>query len=154
MGSLHPFLDRNGAKTIPYRAAHAFMAYIWNKPPLPRPHCRKQPLESYSPATSRVVSTPMGMTKLECPLQVVGCLLVDGRLNTPEGSFSLVSVYPPILPATPDVEDEFYENLATTILTIPSSERLVILGDFNARVGADNDSWPSCLGPFGVRKMN
>ena len=35
MGSLHPFLDRNGAKTIPYRAAHAFMAYIWNKPPPP-----------------------------------------------------------------------------------------------------------------------
>lgn len=96
----------------------------------------------------------MGMTKLECPLEVVGCLLVDERLNTPEGSFSLVSVYPPILSATPDVEYEFYENLATTILTIPSSERLVLLGDFNARVGADNDSWPSCLGPFGVRKMN
>lgn len=133
MGSLHPFLDRNGAKTIPYRAAHAFMAYIWNKPPTP---------------------SQMGMAKRECTLQVVGCWLVDGRLNTPEGSFSLVSVFPPILSATPDAEDEFYENRATTILTIPSSERLVLLGDFNARVGADNDSWPSCLGPFGIAKMN
>ena len=123
-------------------------------PPPPRPHCRKQPLESYSTATSRVVSTPMGMTKLGCPLQVVGCLLVDGRLNAPEGSFSLVSVYLPILSATPDAEDEFYENLSSTILTIPSSEQFVLLGDFNARVGADNYSWPSCLGPFGVRKMN
>ena len=133
MGSLHPFLDRNGAKTIPYRAAHAFMAYIWNKPPPP---------------------SQMGMAKRECTLQVVGCWLVDGRLNTPEGSFSLVSVFPPILSATPDAEDEFYENRATTILTIPSSERLVLLGDFNARVGADNDSWPSCLGPCGIAKMN
>ena len=53
-------------------------------------------------AASRVVSTPMGMAKLECPLQVVGCWLVDGRLNTPKGSFSLVSVYLPILSATPD----------------------------------------------------
>ena len=79
---------------------------------------------------------------------------MDGRLNTPEGSFSLVSVFPPILSATPDAEDEFYENRATTILTIPSSERLVLLGDFNPRVGADNDSWPSCLGPFGIAKMN
>ena len=127
---------------------------IYGISPPPLSHCRKQPLESYSTATSRVVSTPMGMTKLEYPLQVVGCLLVDGRLNTPEGSFSLVSVYPPILSATPDAEDEFYENLATTILTIPSSERLVLLGDFNARVGADNDSWPSCLGPCGIAKMN
>ena len=33
-------------------------------------------------AASRVVSTPMGMAKLACPLQVVGCWLVDGR--TPE----------------------------------------------------------------------
>jgi len=96
----------------------------------------------------------MGMAKLECPLQVVGCWWVDGHLNTPEGSFSLVSVYPPILSATPDAEDEFYENLASTILTIPSSEQLVLLGDFNAKVGVDNDSWPSCLGPFGVGKMN
>ena len=77
---------------------------------------------------------------------------MDGRLNTPEGSFSLVSVFPPKLSATPDAEDEFFR--ATTILTIPSSERLVLLGDFNARVGADNDSWPSCLGPFGIAKMN
>ena len=133
---------------------HVPLWLIYGISPPPLSHCRKEPLESYSTATSRVVSTPMGMTKLECPLQVVGCLLVDGRLNTPEGSFSLVSVYPPILSATPDAEDEFYENLATTILTIPSSERLVLLGDFNARVGADNDSWPSCLGPCGIAKMN
>ena len=97
---------------------------------------------------------PLWLAKRECTLQVVGCWLVDGRLNTPEGSFSLVSVFPPILSATPDAEDEFYENRATTILTIPSSERLVLLRDFNARVGADNDSWPSCLGPFGIAKMN
>ena len=43
MGSLHPFLDRNGAKTIPYRAAHAFMAYIWNKAPLPPPTVGSNP---------------------------------------------------------------------------------------------------------------
>ena len=30
-GSLHSFLDRNGVKTIPYRAAHTFMACIWKK---------------------------------------------------------------------------------------------------------------------------
>ena len=85
-----------------------------------------------------------------------GCRLLVGGWTPehPEGSCSLVSVYLPILSATPDAEDEFYENLATTILTIPSSERLVLLGDFNARVGADNDSWPSCLGPCGIAKMN
>ena len=28
------------------------------------------------------------------------------------------------------------------------------MGDFNARVGTDQDSWPSCLGQFGVGKTN
>ena len=36
----------------------------------------------------------------------------------------------------------------------PSTEQLILLGDFNARVGADCDSWPSRLGPFEVGKMN
>ena len=78
--------------------------------------------------------------------------LLTLRLNTTEGSVTLVSVYAPTLSATSDVKDEFYESLATTIRNIPSTEQLVLLGDFNARVGADNNSWPSCLGPFGVGK--
>ena len=75
------------------------------------------------------------------------------RLNT-EGPFTLVSVYAPTLAATQETKDEFYENLSSTIESIPSSEQLALLGDFNARVGADQDSSQSCLGPFGVRKMN
>ena len=75
-------------------------------------------------------------------------------LNTTKGPVTLVSVYAPMLSATPDAKDEFYENLASTIRNIPSTEQLVLLGNFNARVGADNNSWPSCLGPFGVGKMN
>ena len=80
--------------------------------------------------------------------------LLNLCLNTTKGPVTLVSVYAPMLSATPDAKDEFYENLASTIRNIPSTEQLVLLGDFNARVGADNDSWPSCLGLFGVGKMN
>lgn len=35
-----------------------------------------------------------------------------------------------------------------------SKEYLLLLGNFNARVGLDHDSWPSCLGRFGVCKIN
>ena len=55
---------------------------------------------------------------------------------------------------TSDTKDEFYENLAAIISSVPNSEQLVLLGDFNARVGADHDTWPSCLGQFGVGKMD
>lgn len=30
----------------------------------------------------------------------------------------------------------------------------LILGDLNVRVGADQDSWPSCLGQNGVGKLD
>ena len=71
--------------------------------------------------------------------------LLTLRLNSTTGPVTLISVYAPTLSATPDTKDMFYENLASIIRNIPSKEQ-VVLGDFNARVGADHDSWPSCLG--------
>ena len=80
--------------------------------------------------------------------------LLTFRLNSTEGPITLVSVYALTLSATSDAKDEFYEKLASIIRSIASTEQLIILGDFNARVGADCDSWPSCLGSFGVGKLN
>lgn len=36
------------------------------------------------------------------------------------------------------IKDDFYSQLDTFIRGIPQQEDLVILGDFNARVGSDN----------------
>ena len=80
--------------------------------------------------------------------------LMTLHLNTTEGPATLVSVYAPTLSASSEAKDEFYENLSSTLSNIPSTEQLFLLGDFNARVGADITSWPSCLGHFGVGKMN
>lgn len=51
---------------------------------------------------------------------------------------TLVSVYGPTLAATQETKDEFYESLATAVKSGPISEQLALLGDFNARVGADS----------------
>ena len=67
------------------------------------------------------------------------CLLTL-RLNPTTGQVTLISVYAPTLSATPDTKDIFYENLASTIRNIPSKKQVVILGDFNARAGADHNS--------------
>ena len=80
--------------------------------------------------------------------------LLSLRLHTSTGLVNLISVYAPTLGATNDTKDEFYDQLDSFISRIPKEEQLILLGDFNARVGADCDSWPSCLGKFGVGKMN
>ncbi|XP_066294596.1 craniofacial development protein 2-like [Branchiostoma lanceolatum] len=41
--------------------------------------------------------------------------LLSLRLNTTKGPITLVSVYAPTLAATPEVKDEFYENLTATM---------------------------------------
>ena len=76
--------------------------------------------------------------------------LLTLRLNSTTGTVTIISVYAPTLFAAPDTKDMFYENLAAIIRNIPSKEQVVVLGDFNARVGADHDSWPSCLAQLGV----
>ncbi|XP_076443949.1 uncharacterized protein LOC143282234 [Babylonia areolata] len=48
----------------------------------------------------------------------------------------------------------FYDDLSAAIRRIPDRELLFIAGDFNARVGVDHNSWPTCLGQFGTGKMN
>ncbi|XP_061910695.1 craniofacial development protein 2-like [Entelurus aequoreus] len=80
--------------------------------------------------------------------------LLSLRLHTTTGPVNLISVYAPTLSATRDTKDEFYSQLDALIDRIPKEEHLILLGDFNARVGTDHDSWPSCLGKFGVGKMN
>ncbi|XP_072171826.1 craniofacial development protein 2-like [Diadema setosum] len=76
------------------------------------------------------------------------------RLQTSDGPVTLVSAYTPTLPSTPEAKDEFYTNLSDILRNIPDNEHLVHLGDFNARVGADHDSWPSYLGYFDVGRIN
>ena len=57
-------------------------------------------------------------------------------------------------PVTIEATDAFYEALDEAVNRTPSTERLFLLGDFDARVGADHNAWPSCLGSHGTGKMN
>ncbi|XP_076036403.1 uncharacterized protein LOC143022188 [Oratosquilla oratoria] len=72
----------------------------------------------------------------------------------PPSKVNVLSIYAPILSSPAETKDEFYEELETTIREIPATEQLYLLGDFNVRVGADQESWPHSIGPFGVGKLN
>lgn len=60
-------------------------------------------------------------------------------LNTAENPVTSASVYASKRSAALDGKNEFYENLAAIIRSIPSKEQIVLLADFNARVGAYQD---------------
>jgi len=62
------------------------------------------------------------------------------HLQTSDGPGTLISVYTPTLTSTAEAKDKFYRNLSEVVKNTPPKEHLIILGDYNARVGADHDA--------------
>ncbi|VDL86526.1 unnamed protein product [Schistocephalus solidus] len=51
-------------------------------------------------------------------------------------------------------KNKFYENLHALLATVPKVDTLLVLGDFNARVGTDHAAWQGVLGPQGLGGCN
>ena len=67
---------------------------------------------------------------------------------------TLFSVYAPTLLADPADKDIFYSDLRRLLTNTPEDDKVLILGDFNARVGKDSEAWQGVLGRHGVGNCN
>ena len=67
---------------------------------------------------------------------------------------TIISAYAPTLTSLDDAKEQFHEQFDQVIRSTPPSDKLVILGDFNARVGRNYSSWEGVLGRHGVGKIN
>ncbi|BHF81429.1 hypothetical protein SprV_0702455900 [Sparganum proliferum] len=52
------------------------------------------------------------------------------------------------------LRDKFYEDLHALLATVLKADKLIVLSDFNARVGTDHTAWREVLGPHGLRGSN
>ena len=59
---------------------------------------------------------------------------------------TFVSAYAPTMTNTDEVKERFYEDLQQILAKVPLKDDIVLLGDFNARVGNDTQAWPKVLG--------
>ena len=67
---------------------------------------------------------------------------------------TLISAYAPTLDADDERKEEFYEALDRTMVSIAKDDKVILLGDFNARVGRADHIWPRVIGKQGMGKMN
>ncbi|KAI8519286.1 hypothetical protein Bbelb_025430 [Branchiostoma belcheri] len=67
---------------------------------------------------------------------------------------TVISVYAPTLVSSEEVKEKFYEDLDSLVKETPVEDKLILLGDFNTRVGTDYSNWKGILGPHGTGKMN
>ena len=96
------------------------------------------------------------MSKLAGPPKGVNDRLMTLRLPLSHGKkfASLVSAYAPTMTNPDEVKDKFYEDLNRVIAAVPKADKLILLGDFNARVGSDSTAWEGVIGKHGVGKCN
>ncbi|BHF80951.1 hypothetical protein SprV_0702408000 [Sparganum proliferum] len=77
------------------------------------------------------------------------------RLPLRGGKFaSIIRAYAPPMTNPDTARDKFYEDLHTLLTTVSKAGKLIVLGDFNARVGTDHAAWREVLGPHGLRGSN
>ena len=62
-------------------------------------------------------------------------------------------MYAPTMTHPEENKEALYNQLASVPSGIPRTDKLLLIGDFNARIGIDNDKWPLVMGkrPAGGR---
>ena len=82
-------------------------------------------------------------------------IIMSVRLPLQKKRFAtIISVYAPTMPNSESVIEKFYEDLKSVTEDTPKTDKLIILGDFNVRVGADWRIWEGVLGRHGIGKCN
>ncbi|BHF79905.1 hypothetical protein SprV_0702302900 [Sparganum proliferum] len=94
--------------------------------------------------------------RLPCLPQGINDRLMSLRLPLRRGGkfATIISAYAPPLTSPMAARDKFYEDLHALLATVSKADKLIVLGDFNARVGTDHTAWRGVLGPHGLRGSN
>ncbi|KAI0237202.1 hypothetical protein LSAT2_012327, partial [Lamellibrachia satsuma] len=75
------------------------------------------------------------------------------RLNNNQLT-TVINVYAPTLDAEEDTKEQFYTELDLVQTIVLMEDKLIMLGDFNARVDSDCRLWNSIIDKEGVGKVN
>lgn len=67
---------------------------------------------------------------------------------------TVISAYAPTLDSDDDIKEKFYFELEEILKNVPDHDKILLLGDFNARVGREKDLWEGIIGGNGVGKVN
>ena len=76
------------------------------------------------------------------------------RMKGKNSHVTFISAYAPTMAFSDKTKEEFYEQLHHAIQSVPHTDNLFLLGDFNARVRSDHTTWYKVLGHHGIRKEN
>ena len=97
------------------------------------------------------VRTALLQSAQESPIAIDERLMTLWRPLAKTGFATFVNVY---LDSSYDVKDRFYDTLYSTLRGISQDDKIILPGDFNARVGRNHDIWHGFIVHHGVGNMN
>ena len=80
--------------------------------------------------------------------------IITARFHSRIRRLLVVQVYTPHNEREEEEKDHFYEELQQTIDGCKRNDIVVVMGDFNAKVGGDNEGYESCIGRHGMGDKN
>ena len=80
--------------------------------------------------------------------------MVRARFNSKHCKLTIIQCYAPTNEAEDEVKDEWYEQLNHVVSKVPRHDLLLVIGDLNAKVGADNSTYERAMGKHGCGVMN
>lgn len=80
--------------------------------------------------------------------------LLVARFHSRYTKLSIITCYAPTEDALDEEKERFYEQLQSALGNIPSHDMLIVAGDMNAKVGANNQQKERTMGKQGLGEMN
>ena len=76
--------------------------------------------------------------------------MLTAKFKMKEGTLNIIQVYAPTSAYSESEIDAFYDMLQLHIEKIPKKESVIVMGDLNAKVGADHNAWTPTMGKYGL----
>ena len=81
--------------------------------------------------------------------------LISIRISAKPHNITAIQVYAPTTNHDDEEVEEFYDQLDNIIAKVPKKDILVVLGDWNAKIGPDTyQHWAGTVGKFGLGETN
>ena len=119
--------------------------FFWKGYPSGGQHLHGVGLAIKNPLLPRLTKTPVGISERLMTLHIP---LVNNRFAT------LHSAYASTLPSDNETKDHFYQSLDEALRKIPKTDKIFMLGDFNAWVVQNSRIWSGVLGRHGIVQAN
>ena len=85
-----------------------------------------------------------------------GSRLITATFKTSQKkiNMNLILGYAPTNNSPDESKNDFYEQLETVLNSLNDKDVNILSGDFNAKVGSENDGYEDCMGKHGLGAMN